>query len=55
MERVLVAGTGVAAVETVLALRASSVTTPFGAAAATRIDLSALARHDDRRPRRRDR
>jgi sulfide:quinone oxidoreductase len=64
MERVLVAGSGVAAVETVLALRAlagprvqievlapaaelvhrpSSVTTPFGAPAAPRIDLSALA------------
>jgi sulfide:quinone oxidoreductase len=64
MERVLVAGSGVAAVETVLALRAmagpraqievlapaaelvhrpSSVTTPFGAPAATRIDLLALA------------
>ena len=64
MERVLVAGSGVAAVETVLALRAlagprvqiellapaaelvhrpSSVTTPFGAPAAARIDLSALA------------
>jgi sulfide:quinone oxidoreductase len=64
MERVLVAGSGVAAVETVLALRAlagprvqievlapaaelvhrpSSVSTPFGAAAASRIDLTALA------------
>jgi sulfide:quinone oxidoreductase len=64
MERVLVAGSGVAAVETILALRAltgprvqievlapaaelvhrpSSVATPFGAPAAARIDLVALA------------